>query len=755
MKALSKMILHGVALGALLPSAALAQAAAEPTAGGQASAEPSDIVVTARRREETLQDVPIAISAFSGDTLQSARVDTPSQLFGTVPSLYFTQASFSPTRDFTYLTLRGLGAQPALDPSVGIFVDGVYQPSLGIDLGFLSLERVEILRGPQGSLFGRNTLAGAINYVTRKPGDTLEARFLASAAEQETFRVRGLVSGPIGADLSASIAGQYDRSRGYLFNSFTRKWQDGFEKVGGRVSLLWNPSDSFSLEFAGDYTYSDNGEQGRGVPLGCRCYQVRYNAPTESKTDIYGAALTAKAGFGEVELTSITGVRGAKNRSSFDVDGTDSTELFTNAVFRTPLPVDGVDRRVTDQLLASQELRLQNTGDGAFNWLVGLYGFYEEYNIDRFSRIPLLVGSPRSVWDGTLPGGRGVLLDQDRRGYAVFGQASYKIANNLEFALGGRYSWERARLDADVSFVLNADPNLSGVLGQAFGPVNFPPFVGRLRRSFDGFTPNGSLTWKPVQDLTLYATVAKGLKAGGFQKFPLDTNSARPFGNEYATNYELGLKASAWDGRANISLAGFHIESRGMQLQTSTVINGVPVGLVDNAGSGRINGGEVELSVRPVPVLTLTGSASYLDTKFKNYVNSEGVQRRGDPFPFVPKWTASAGFNLDAPVSDKLNVTADGHLTYIDSYPVGDRTAISVLGTVPSYTVVNASLGVRSGRWRARVFAENLFDEYYYTRLENGAVPVLTPQFTAGANPNQFVAPGQPRRVGLEVSFTY
>ncbi len=212
-----------------------------------------EVIVTARKREETLQDVPLSVSVMTGADLEKAKIQSADDLYGRIPGLYFTNPnSYGSTSDYNYLVLRGVGFNGGLEPSAGVFVDGMYQPQLGYDIEFLDLERLEVLRGPQGTLFGRNTQGGALNLVTRKPGPETVGRWEVEGARFGTFRGFGTVRGPLGENLFGALITQYSDSDGYISDPLRNKRGAPDERMNLRATLRWKPTDALDFVLAGD-----------------------------------------------------------------------------------------------------------------------------------------------------------------------------------------------------------------------------------------------------------------------------------------------------------------------------------------------------------------------------------------------------------------------------------------------------------------------------------------------------------------------
>lgn len=752
----------GVAAALLVGTApaAYAQAVSAPAPAAQgtppkeppasdASSSPGEIVVTARLREERLKDVPISITALSSAQLEAQGIAQTTDLFGKVPSLYFSQGNFSPTSDFTYLVIRGIGAAPALDPSVGVFIDGVYQPQIGFDLGFLDVERVEVLRGPQSTLFGRNTEAGAVSVVTHKPDEDFYGWVRGGADTFGGLNGAALVSGPLSKTLFANIAGAVTHADGFVYNTTLDTDQMRTTTYTGRSTLRWVPTDTLEATLSGDYTRIDGHELGFGVPITGNSYSVTDNRPSTNVRRIAGGALTIKADLGAVQLTSQTAYRSARGRAFWDADGTASKVDVANTTF--PLwttPEDGFDSRKTRQNNLSQELRLASTAPGPIHWLGGVYLFRENNDVDRLGRYTsglAAPGGPDTLFDGSRSGAEGVFIEQRKDGYSIFGQLTYDLSDAFQIEGGLRYASETARANSLVNFLVP--------LSQTTAGINYFVFALDLdgRRKFTGWLPSASARYKFSDTLTSYVTYSKGQKSGGFQKFPANTLDARGFGAETSDNLEAGIKFA--DRGVSFSAAAYHIWLGDQQVSTTVLVDTgnstkTPVGGVQNAASSTVTGVEGEFAAKVGAGFFVQGSGSYNKTKYTDYVDAQGLQRRGsayESFPYVPAWTASATIGKNTDIGSDARLDTRLSWNYIGHYYVGDGGVFTPFSQIPSYSLFNARASLTKGQWSATLFLDNIFDKYALTQI-----------LATSADPGQLRGtPVAPRRFGGQIKLSF
>ena len=730
--------------GARADPAPQSPSAEAASVSGQAG-QPTEIVVTARRRAESLQNVPLAVSVLSGDALREAGIEETKDLYGRIPGLYFSNAdNGAPSTDLTYLNIRGIGFNGGLEPAVGVFIDGMYQPQLGFDVGFLDLARLEVLRGPQGTLFGRNTQAGALNLVTRRPGRDVAGRAEAEVASFDTYRAFGSVSGPLGGAFSGGLAAEYLTTDGYLRNITLDRPHNPDRRASVRGSLRYNAG-GIDLLLTADHTKRSGNEIGYGVPYDCHCYSTRddeYDTDTRKNS---GVQFNADARLSDVwSISSITGYRKIDSDTTLDFDAkpTGQTPITVTGapgsrIAPGPVTYQGFNQRlVVGQKFFSQELRL-NYSTPRLNALLGAYYFSQKQRqYRRFAIGPDVVTVPAVAALVPLIVIEDYLTDRD--GTALFGQASWRPVEKLEFTVGGRYAKENVEIDGErlrnIFKIENAHP-------QFFRPKG--------KDDFSNFSWTGSISYRFAPRNQVYATVARGWKAGGFSRFPGSVNAALPYDSETSTNYELGLKSSWLDNRLVANLAAFYIDIKGQQL--STVIpdpNGIPVSTIANAGRSRSKGFEAEIYARPTERLTLAFNASYTHgrfTKFDLCSTSACIDQAGRRFTSVPDWIVGGSAEYSIPLGTDRGIDLFGEYRYIGSIEVPETTFTSPLGSrlkVPGYDRVNARATFRQGRWSLTAYVDNLLDKYDYFNTTYQL-------FELRSQANQLVQPLPPRRIGL------
>jgi iron complex outermembrane recepter protein len=619
MPKLKALLLATTCVGiAFSSSASLAQATGQPDIASQDSG--SEIVVTAQRRNERIQDVPVSVSALSGEALASANVSTLEDLSAQVPSLVATTATGYGQAP---LSIRGVGganggANVFADEPVAVYMDGVFQTGLGGVAGdLLDIGSLQVLRGPQGTLFGRNATAGALLIESARPTFDFEGYVQGEAALLGDVRTSAVLSGPVVGDvIAARFAAGYSTRKGYAVNQINGDGLGGADQLTLRGSLLARPSDNFEARLTVDWldaTYRPfsvgladirnlavvNPFVARSdLDATIRSRRANLDTPQVSQEERLNVAFNFKWDLGFAELSATTGYRHRTQSGSQESDG--SAEL---------LSFNKVDYWRTEDL--SQELIL--SGDiGKLEWTIGGFAYRSDtdFGID--------IGNGRA----TFALGNLVRFDsrQTTRAYAGFFNASLPITDGLKLTVGGRYSEERKEFAGDPI----VRTIRSGAQAQLFGfvppslravPVGFvlanPPALVASRKDSD-FSPRIVLDWRVDDSLLVYASLSEGFKSGGFNAFA--TNAADvPFDPEQIRAYEVGFKSDLFDRKLRFNVAAFSYDYSDLQVRVAVPTGGVNI---KNAAGARVLGVEFETSFKLSPTLTLTANASVLNAEF-------------------------------------------------------------------------------------------------------------------------------------------
>ncbi len=713
----------------LLPMASPALAQVQDAA----SAEEDDgvIVVTARRREESLQDVPVAVTAFSGEQLTQRGAADITELGQITPNT--TLEASRGTNSTLTAFIRGVGQQDPVsgfEQGVGIYLDDVYlnRPQAAV-LDIYDVERIEVLRGPQGTLYGRNTIGGAVKYVTKQlPLDfSLKVRGTVGTYDQAEGVVT--VSGPI-SDM-VRVGGSLARlSRGGFGDNTTLGIENYNKDVwAGRASLeIGGYDEPILIRISGDYTKDDSNPRGghrlipgqaSGAPVLDDVFDTRgaLNDPIQ-EVEAYGVAMNITAELTDaLTFRSISAWRRDDSASPIDFDALPAVDLDVPALYRN------------EQL--SQEFQLLYS-DGPVNALLGFY--YLDAKADTQFDVRLFT---------TFAGFTAFTqANVDTETFAVFGDVTFDFTDQISLALGGRYTWDERSADILRQNYLGGGSPVFGGAGVPFGGPS-TDFQGS--RKFKKFTPRASLSFKPTPEHNIYASYSQGFKGGGFDPRGVGVNAPDSNGNgifddedvatflsfrpESVDSYEIGYKGSLLDGDLNIALAGFYADYTDVQIPGSVACNvgGIATfcGVVSNAGKAEFWGVELEVNSRLAEdfatvgdSLSFVGSLGYINAEYKRFItNIGGVPTDVADFREVqntPEWTASGTLAYSTPVGD-----GDLYLGTTLSYrsktnqfeipnPFIDQNGFALWDASLVYTAPDE-------RWSIGLHGKNLTDKEYIT----------------------------------------
>lgn len=636
-----------------LAAPAMAQTAAAGTDGPEAAAL-DEIVVTAQHRSENVQTTPLSIAALGGDVLAARQIDNVQALAAAVPNVNFGTYNGS-----ARVSIRGIGDDaiaPGSEARVAFHLDGAYlsRPQSTM-ASFFDVDRVEVVRGPQGTLYGRNATAGAINVLTRDPTDTLDGYISGTIGNYDLRKGEAAVGGPIAENLSARVAGQVVSRGGFGRNITAGGPVDDQDTWGVRGKLKYDFSPDANIILAVDHSEQHDHSGGwnyfgQGSPFVTpfanaqggvvleNTYDTSGNIPSKTDRITTGMSATLNVDMGWATLTSISAFRHLDTRTVTDYD------------------MSNLDLAIYDIREASkqysQELRLQGEY-GRGHWLVGAYYFRERGNGSL--AIPLdqalYFGPPGYVQGYYIEGNYGT------NAYAMFGQADFEIVDGLSIVVGGRYSSEKKTLDEGLAF--DTVTPFTGMI--APGPL----FTNSGSKRWSDFTPRVSLEFKPADNVFLYATFSQGFKSGGFNLGGLQA----PFNPENLTDYEVGLKAEWFDRRLRTNVSVFAYDYK--DLQVSKVLGALIV--VDNAARAKLYGAEFDITAMPLQGLELAANLALLHSKYTDFCNQDPARPSGPAAPQCPG--DPLAFDLSG---NKLNQSPDYSISlsaqYTASLPFGELT---------------------------------------------------------------------------------
>lgn len=691
-------LLVGCALGVLCADAAVAE---------QFSIE--EIMVTARKREENIRDVPDTIQAFTAGQIQDANIGSVNDVTRLTTNFSIVEAQ---QPGVVLINIRGVAQVRNGEAPIAMVVDGV-QANIAnqITQSLFDIEQIEVLKGPQGSLYGRNAIGGAINIVTKQPTNEFDAFAEAGWAEGNELSLKAGVGGPIVEDkVLFRLTGSYLDRDGQIDNVTLDDEVDYDETWGLRGTLKFLASDNLTLTAIGSYQDTKAGASWY-VPI----------APGESNSkpkDVIGNRL----GVGEREISDIS-LKAEWETSAANVTliGAYSTlESFLDEELDW-LPLDILTAiQAVDNDAYSTELRIASPDNGGrLTWLLG--GYYLHVDRDLDTIIFLQPDNPFVPGLADFPFSTASTSDSNDS-YAVFGQASYEIQDNLELTVGLRYDLEE-REQADL------------ILDQTFSD------------DFDSLQPKVSLSYAPSDDLTTYVTVAKGFRSGGFNANAVVT---RVYDSEELWSYEVGAKSSFLDGRLAVNVAAFYTDISNRQVYGLDLSAGPNQFIANPIPEAHVIGAEVELIARPMENLDLAAGFGFLDSEIDTYDQSvfAGTAAFGDfegnELNQMPTWSFNFSGQYTHPLTDEFDLVARVDV----SGSGGDYYwEIDNQDKRSSQVFTDLRLSVKSDNMRLTFFVENLFDEGYVIEF----VPVEW----SGAVPGDIGAPGRPRQFGVSLRYDF
>jgi iron complex outermembrane recepter protein len=749
----------GLALALAAP--AMAQDAAPPE---EDQAGIDDIVVTANRVEQNLQDVPIAITAVTGDRLLDTGTTSLENIGDLVPSVTFRKGTTSAN---SAIVMRGVGTitfSVAAEPSVSTVVDGIVLSRSGqafIDL--VDIDRLEILRGPQGTLFGKNASAGLVSIISRGGTQTLEVEGSAEYYEGNEYRLRGAVSGPLGGDWSARLTGFYSSYDGNIrnINPAVNGDVNGYEHYGARGIIDYR-GDVARLRFIADYFKADDNccaevtgisrgaaldaELGiGGGALGEDQRRVNHNLVT-ANTDRQWS-LTASGDF-EVSdshtLSIVTGYRDWRNEELRDGD------FLPRAVVGSPqLHDNGVVR--TQQV--SAEARIASDPDKPFFYQVGGFVWHSD-NEQDFTRRSITCTTaavqPPVASTGARPCNLADTVNTlfptatsfsqvNSTNYAVFGQATWRFTDQLSVTGGLRWTRDDLSYTHSRAPAVNATNGVALTMPQLAGTgVNINPAGGLLTAARPGNGTNtsanstgisnlsgrASIQYEPTDDFLLYVSYTRGYKGPAFNVFfnHVAPDNAVPIDEETSDAYEAGIKSRLFDNRVQLNAAVFQATYNGFQANNFINLNGAIISNLTNAGTVRTQGFEVDAIVEPVDGLTLRGSVAYADAKVRRFnpdprTNAPDA-RNGTRLPLAPEWSWNVGADYETAIGSSLRFYASTQYNWTDN----QFSDLGEGGPIASYGIWNASVGISDAEdnYRLSLMVRNIADTSYVL-LNTGA----------------------------------
>lgn len=656
-----------------------------------AQSQVEDVIVTATKREENLQNVPVSVTAVTAEQLEARGAMSLRDLEFSVPNFAFGSNDFNRRPDVSLRGITSTARNGGEDGAIGFYVDGVFlaRPT-DWNSDIQDLERVEVLRGPQGTLFGRNTMAGAINMVTKRPGSEFGGNANLEIGNYDYRRLVAAVDIPL---VEERLFSRFSFSRvereGYVTNIYDGSMINNEDRWGGRLQLRALPFENVEVNFSADYMTENPSRVMREVIAGPNpltyipgARTVNFDRESINERTLQGMHLTIEASFGEYDFTSITAYR--QSFVDFEVDE-DTGPLDSQ---RTKI--------VNDNNQVSQEFRLASPQGRKIDFVAGIHmihvyadasGGYVQHGVDAGAFYPGSVAASSTVYTDS---------------YALFGNGNYHLTDTITLNGGIRVSYETKRI------AFQRVNTGGGFFGGVF--PNFGPFRDDLIEQ--SVSPTFGLQYTPNDDFMAYAKWSRGDKGGGWNA-GISFRGATPFKPEQVDSYEAGFKVDFLDGRARVNAAAFYMDYRDLQV---TTFGGLSSGVgfnVDSAAKAKIKGFEVDFTLVPIDGLTISGGLGYLDTEYADYLTSATTNNNGNRLIYAPDWTGNLVAEYERPFADSLVFSARAEWSYRgDQYSTPTNTAASL---TPSYSLFNGRVGIASedDRWGVYIWGKNLADEDY------------------------------------------
>lgn len=737
-----------------------------------------EIVVTAQKRAQSVQDIPMSVSALSGNTLRNSGIESVEDIKALVPALNIFSSN-SPAQ--SSISIRGAGtsgADPTLDPSVGIFVDGVFMPRSIFGLSDLvDIDRIEVLLGPQGTLYGKNTNSGVISVYTKGAPESFEMDIEQTLGDYDLQDSKLSLGGIITDELGYRFAARNRRRAGWMEDEYNSNDYNQVDKQSYRGQLFWNPDDQLSVRTIAYYSLSDSHQSqsedsldagsgyyqyidaqlaANGLPTPTADVNDGKVTPTEGgggRVEVQGASIQVDYDFDSFLLTSITAYQEWEQDNAYtDNDG-------------TRLDISSLDYRYDEQNI-TQEIRITSPGGEAIDWVGGF--FYYKSNLEGGDRSNNFASSDYGLPGVMVPSPFGGTLALNVAGdhynwnqnakaesYALFGQATWNITDTTLLTGGLRYGVEDKEFSVySDSFDADGTPfRFANLLdGSYTGGVFLPSISGQttLNAALDESDDRSETDVTGMLSLShfigeqmVFATIATGSKSGGFNGAAGPTPiEERSYDTEETTNYEVGAKLALWDGRARVNLAYFYTVYKDFQATTFDPVT-IAFG-VKNAGKQVTQGVDLDATVLATENLTLSAKVVYLDARYIDFTGANCAGDSGEYFDangdcvldgermeYAPNWAGSIAADHIYPLNTS-EIYVHGDLAFKTKH-IADPTR-SAASVDTRQEVFNARLGWRNDAWDISLWGKNITDDRYATTHTGNFISNLFPDDSSKTN---------------------
>lgn len=785
---------HSLTLGLLLATASALPAIAQTTGNAavpNSAATVDTVIVTAEKRPENVQDVPASVTAFSGAQLETQNISNAADLARFVPSFSVFTANDNRNSTIVIRNLGTSGTNPGIEPDAGLYLDGVYLPAASAALADLQdVSTVEVLRGPQGTLYGRNTAVGALNVNTRAPGQKTEAYADVELGNFNQRRIAGYVGGGLTSDLAGRLSVYVDDRDGYEKNLYYNDRVNDARQYGVRGRLRWTPGTDITVDVIAYLS------------------RVATNGTIPAQVNPFGPGGIATAGFLAAESAAAPG-HPFVHLGKFEVNEIDTPDDVTTswggsisasrnlnfgASLTNVLAYNALDDHEYEndsaalpQLVARQpqhedirttsdELRIASSGHHLIDYVGGLYLFHEML---RFANDLTIQPGANRVFSGNahllVGDSSDFFYTQETNAAAAYGQATVNVTDAFRLFGGLRYS-----IDSKAASIVNVDFNTTGVAPSATFIGSFPlEDQPNLKRTDHSTTWTAGAQYDLTGEVMAYATAATGFKDGGFNARAAATGPFT-FDPETVTSYEAGVKSTLFGRKLVLNADVYHMLLKAAQVSTLNPTTGVGF-TVGNAGDVRVEGFEADAHARPIAPLSIDGSVSYADSIWASYPKGQCIATfptagapppAGAPQPiaarssvcsytgftpaYSPKWRWSLGGRWEqAWLNTGIDWFAAADVTYVSSFY--EDATLDPRSFQKAYSLLDASLGWQppGGQWRVSLWGKNLANKAYnVAEFAQGLGAFVSAGGTAAAN--GFVGVyGPPRTFGIEASFRY
>jgi iron complex outermembrane receptor protein len=723
---------------------------AAPLMAAEEAATLDEVVVNARKREESFRDVPMTVNVFTEQAIQSAGIQKPADFIAQVPNMTLVETQNAGN---AFVVVRGVSQARNSEPSVAVLVDGVLETNpANFNKELFDLRQIEVLKGPQGALYGRNAIGGAILIRTKDPADVLEGSMRVGLGNGSSKRLQAAVSGPVGDSdewkFRASLS--FNDSNGFLDNAYLNEKADPSKDVSGRVRLVWQPSESFTGDLRLDFSKLDTRALYFVIPRDNEANPfssfstppnandvtspIQLDNPGKNSRDLFGSALKLDFDTSAGKLTSVSAYSTTKELLTGDAYDFRPAASSINNVF---YGYDLTQSQYLNVKILSQELRLTSPTIGRFSWIAGTYFVHTSRFISTGNMVDTGNGvfpvyrnpsanplNPQVSPGGARLNGATFLADsQNNDAWAIFADALVTITPQVEFDAALRYDRDTRRNTTRTPTIFLPDSSAS---------------TGEVRKhNWSELQPKATLRYKPADNVTLYTSWSRGFRSGGFNQTGVgavandsDVSGVNDlFNAEVADTFEVGAKGQSASGRV----------SGGVSLYSTKSTNGyffvfLPANSTQNLGNidSKLKGFELELSARPVDKLELHAAYGYTNSRITAMEDPSVI---GNEAPLVSRNTLNVGAQFTQPVGAGLDLTLRTDLqrigrTWWEPYNTTSRDPLSLL---------DARAGLRASNWSVTAWARNLTNKKY----------------NAEFSPGGFLFRALPRRYGLEFDYRF